>query len=64
MKCPFRKITSYQAQEDSGRGYAYTAETYEFFDDCIGKECAAFVKVEDLDLNTKVDFCRLCNNDC
>lgn len=42
MKCPFRKKTIYISGRNTGCGYPMEWNSVEEFEDCIGKECAAF----------------------
>ena len=61
MKCPFYKTTVYNCGQNTGAGYPLSWKAIEEFEDCIGKECAAFAKVHDLDTNEWIDYCKLCN---
>lgn len=42
MKCPFRKSKVTTARNDTGKGYPQDWITTEFFEKCIGEECAAY----------------------
>lgn len=62
MKCPFHKKTIYESGQNTGCGYPLFWESVEVFEDCIGKECAAFAKIHDLDKNEWIDCCKLCES--
>lgn len=42
MKCPFRKSKIATARNDTGKGYPQNWISEEYFEDCIGEECAAY----------------------
>ena len=42
MKCPLRKTIIYNPGLHTGDGYPNEWVAYEVFEDCIGRECAAY----------------------
>lgn len=61
MKCPFLKSKVTSARSDTGKGYPKNWISEEYFEDCIGEECAAHYVIRTHFPELKeVNGCALC----